>query len=357
METTETQITLSNVTTVSTFEPAKVDDLLKSIRESALAEVFDCSTAKGIADCKSHAHKVSKSKVHLVNLAKDSVAEASAIVKAVTVERRRIEVDLDALRDEVKKPAVEAEAKEQARKDGHRAVIDRIKLLGSDAGNLDELEVDICLKELKETFTSLLEEFEEEADREKIESNRALYNRRELLEERAKQAAELARLQQKEADDKARIQKLEADAAAAKQKLIDDAAALKAKEDKIAADKQALVDAEKAAAEKKEREEKEAADREAAAVQRDKDVAAAAVKAEQDKQTEAKRVADQKIADDAEKARLAAADKEHRAKVINQAINAIHDGANDSIAISKDQAAVVVELITAGFVPAITINF
>lgn len=321
METKETQITLSNVTTVATFEPNKVSDLLKQIRESALSEVFDCDTAKGRAECKSHAHKVSKSKVHLVNLAKDSVAEAQAIVKGVTKERMRIEHDLDELRDEVKKPAVDWEQKEQARKDGHRAAILDIKSFGG-LGNLSDTDIESVewsIKKLEEVDVSKLEEFEEEGSRALSEAVADLNRRKDQFKQAAELAAELQRLKQVEADAKAAEVKRLAEEQARK----DEAA-------RVEAEKANAVRVKELAEEADKRREEEEEDRRKAEDKRIEQAKADAAKAERERieKEQAETAHKQKVIADALEAKRVAdelkeakrkADETHRKQVRTEA--------------------------------------
>ena len=116
------QITvIENPTSITVFDSSKVDDLLEAVRKEALSLVADVSTAKGRAEYKSQAYKVSQWKAHMVKLGKASIADKEAVIKAVKAEIKKIEVGADEIRDEAKRPAVEWEEKDEARKEAIKA--------------------------------------------------------------------------------------------------------------------------------------------------------------------------------------------------------------------------------------------
>jgi len=354
---TETALTLKHAMLSTSFDKSEASKFLELIDNEVMSEVCDVSTVKGRTRERSLAAGISSFKVHMNKLALESIDTHMVIVKSTKAYLKEFNAESDERRDKRKAASIEQEAKEQARKDWHRAKIDSVKQWGENlqSMNLSALEnrLDAVSGDKKVDF----EEYSEEEDRVRKQTIENLNQAITTVKEFDAAAAELARLQQKEADDKAKIKKLEDDAKAAKQKLIDDAEALKAKEDRIAAEKQAVIDA-AADLEAKKIIDKEIADeQEALTVARIEVAKKDALKLEQEKQAEAKRVADRAAEIKADQERELAEDKEHRSEVINQAIKAIHDGGNDSISISLDQASVVVDLIAAGFVPNTVINF
>ena len=339
---TQQLVKFPEVSAIEFFEYEKVDELIGQIKEAALAEVFDCSTAKGRASCKAQAHKVSKSKVHLANLAKLSIEEHSAIVKSVTAERRRIEQELDSVRDEVKKPALEWEAKEEQRIERHRSGINSIKHFSSDAHNLNSVEIDNCIKQVEDFVPSTFEEFEQEAKDAISVSLEVLNARKEALIEQAKKDAELERLREVEAKAKAEEAKREEEA---KAKALEEA--------RIAAELAAAEKAKELAIQhKKDAEEAEARRvvEEKARIEQAKEDA---IKSERERiakeqaELEAKKKADQ----DKEEAKKR--DFEHREKIRKAAIDSILE----RIELSQESAQYLIEGIEQGVIANITLNF
>jgi hypothetical protein len=90
-----------------------LSSILMDIREEVCKEVPDLSTAASRKRISSLAYKVSKSKTALDELGKQLVAEWKAKSAAVDKDRKRVRDELDALRDEVRKPLTDWEAEQE----------------------------------------------------------------------------------------------------------------------------------------------------------------------------------------------------------------------------------------------------
>jgi hypothetical protein len=100
-----------------------LSSILMDIRGEVCKEVPDLSTAASRKRIASLAYKVSKSKTALDELGKQLVAEWKAKSAAVDKERKRVRDELDALRDEVRKPLTDWES-EQERIEAERIAIE-----------------------------------------------------------------------------------------------------------------------------------------------------------------------------------------------------------------------------------------
>ena len=111
-----------------------LEPMLKSIQERARASALahDPATAKGREGLKSVAYEVSTTKAELDRQGKALTDEQRREVAAVNAGRKAASTFLDTLRDEIKRPAVEWEAKEAARV---QALKDRLSAI--DAGRAD----------------------------------------------------------------------------------------------------------------------------------------------------------------------------------------------------------------------------
>lgn len=276
-------------TALSVFtEQSRVDPILAAIKKIVAEFVPDTSTAKGRAEIASIAHKVARSKTYLDAVGKDLVDQYKEIPKKIDANRKRIRDELDALKDEVRKPLTDWEESEKARVQG---IKDRIAVIRDHAG-MDEDSVmaraaiaRIEAVAIDESFA----EFTAEAAAVKDKTLMILRNGLELCLKREAEAAELARLRaeaaKREQEDRdrriaeaaAEKAKCDAEEAAARERAD---AERKAKEEREAAERRELEL--KLAAERAERERLEAIER----AEREK---LAAVEAERRKQEDAER--------------------------------------------------------------------
>lgn len=106
--------------------------LIARARELAYAEIpegNDPATEGGRTVLKSVAGKVASLKVKADNLGLKSTEHHRAAIDATNLGRREIKEALDALRDEIKKPAIDWESAEKARVEGHQAELARLEAM------------------------------------------------------------------------------------------------------------------------------------------------------------------------------------------------------------------------------------
>lgn len=327
--------------------------------------VPDLTTEKGRKEIASMAFKVAKTKTAIDAAGKLLNEEARAKINLVDAARRDIRDKLDALKDEVRKPLTEWEAKEEARVAACDALIERIKaaavvslddtaatvanrLSNVKAFALDEGQfqssLPLALAQHEATVTALTSAHarlvKEEADRAELERLRA-----EAAEREAKERAEA---EAKAAAEAVERQRQEAEARATR--------AAEEEQARIAAAAKAAEDAACAAAETRANEERLAQQRahdEALAAERRR-----ADEAEAAREAEARRIAlaEAQAAAAAETQRKAdearAADQEHRAKIMGAAKLAIMGHG-----VGEQTARAIVLAIAAGDVPAVSIKF
>lgn len=115
------------------IEPQGVDPYIEKIRKEALSLVPDITTKKGREEIASMAFKVSRSKTYLEKAGKDLCdaerAKIDITLKAVLASRKRIECELDSIRDQVRKPLTDWENEESARKAKIEARIEAMQRL------------------------------------------------------------------------------------------------------------------------------------------------------------------------------------------------------------------------------------
>lgn len=144
-------------TSVTVFKPQGTDPIINGVKQ-LIAEFNEnppkLTTASGRAKYKSMAANISKSKVHVEKIGRGLAADIKKQAEDILAQDKQIrdEVirfckEMDKLRDEVKAPAVEWEAKDTARKEQHGYAIEALKLLGH--GSHHETGVPFTSDELK----------------------------------------------------------------------------------------------------------------------------------------------------------------------------------------------------------------
>lgn len=317
-----------------------VDAILERVRQEALAaKTDDISTADNRAKIASLAYKVARSKTALDDMGKTLAATLRSQVTAIDTDRKRIRDNLDALKDEVRKPLTDWETAEKVRTDAHEAALALIQ--GASVGFLGEptvAQIDERIAGLEQNFKRDWQEFTARAHYQKAQIHTQLDQMRVVAVKRDAERAEMARLQREEAE---RVQR-ERDA-----KIAAEAAASAKREAEAKAKEAARIAAQKA---------QEAIDREKARVRKAKeDAEAAAAKAESDKkaavEAERKRVAAQQAKADAE-AEKRETNKRNRAR-IKKAVIAQLIGLH----LSDEDANTVFEAIAADEVPHVKIEW
>ena len=321
----------------------KLDPLIEAIEKEVRSLVPDLSTKKGRDAIASMAHKVARSKTYIDNAGKDLVAELKALPKQIDESRRLVRERLDALKDEVRRPLTEWEAKQERLK-----AEEAMNAMHEEALVMNEnIDLQRAIQYESDHEMALL--MNEKIDREREEARQKAEQAKREHEERIKREAE--EKARREADEAA---KREIEAAAAREReatLAKERAEREAKElaekaerDRIEAEQRAerekqealaKAERERIAAEEKAKREKEEA------IQRER---AAAAAREQTRLAEEKRIKD-------EEARRAA-DKEHRKTINNKALQ-------DLIAagVPEECAKLCIMAIAKGNITAISINY
>jgi hypothetical protein len=346
-------IVLDKLTPATIFAPGGVDDILAKIAKEVRSQHTDISTKAGREAVASLAYKVARSKSALDKMGKELGETHYKSWKAITAERARIEKDLDALKDEVRKPLTDWENAEKDRIAAHEASIAEIErtasFLVSDPGTQEIAGRVLYLEEIASKDRDW-QEFGKRAATAMEVSLTALKAMFAAAEKREAEVAELARLraeqiarEQKERDDKIAAE-------AAERARIEAETKAKREAEEVAAKAEAerkRVEQEKAEAIA--RAEKAEAERVAAAAKAEQDAKAAAEAAERNRlaaiEQERKRAADEQAAIAAETAKREA-DKKHRAKINNEALAAIV-----ALGVGDELAKAVVAAIARGEVP------
>lgn len=336
------------------FVEGGIEKILAEVEQQtrSAAELLDATTPKGREEIKSLAYKVSRSKTALEGMGDALKADAKRIVDAVNSDLRIVRSRMDALRDEVRKPVDDYDAREAARVDAHRSVIAEIEALCRFDAQPDEGSVAERLAKLGDLAQRNSEEFYVSAtlaiDRTRTTLDAhavAARQRRIECEEAAR--LEARRLEEERIAAEAAKAKREAEIArqAAEAARIEAERKARAEKDRIENERLAAVRAaELAEARRVEAEEKAARDRVAA----EKLAEARRLQAIED---ERRRVAAEAEAIKVEEVRRAA-DKAHRARINREILTAL-ESAGIETAIAKS----VIGAVARGAVPHMTISY
>lgn len=317
--------------------PNALDPYLAMVRKEIDAFNSDISTAKGRAEVKSFAFKITKVKTYIDGTGKGLADEQKEIPKKIDAARKHARDTLDAWADEVRKPLTDWEQAEEQRVDGHKAAIAKIEQLGAQGGRSDlpsGYMRDALAEVLAVAVGPWCEEFEGAYGRAKeiaVFQLQSGIEARERYEAEQAELAELRRLKE-ERDKKDREERIAREAAE------------KAKRD---AEEKAAADARRA--EEAARREREAAE---AREQELKRQAEAAEQRARDTEARVKREAEQAKAAEAAAAARREANKRHRDKVHREAAAALV-----AFGLPQDTAAGVVDLIASARVPHIAITY
>ena len=284
-----------------------LDPIIAKLEAAARAEALthDPSTAKGRKALRSLANTVSSKKAELDRQGKALTEEQRKEIAAVNAGRKLAEDRLAALRDEIKKPAEDWEAAEEARVAHHKQALDRLNLDRADAGSTSE-QVRHVLHDIENM--SVGGEWEEFQPIAAAKHEQALNHYRSLLaaaEQRETDAAELALLRaeaeeraRKDAEEAARreAERLAAEKAEADRIEAEQAEARRVEADRVASVQREQAERDRAAAAdqaRKEAEAKAVADRKAAEERHAKEIADAKVREEVAAQRERDRIAEE----------------------------------------------------------------
>jgi hypothetical protein len=173
---------------------------IERVRSEVSGEVPDLSTKKGRDRIASLAAKVSKSKKAVENPGRDYLKRLKDQPRIVEAELREFVNSMDALRDEVRKPLTDWEAKEAARVADFEERIDQLKEFAVVSDDLRAAGIQVQINNLQNIdITESWQEFEAEAHRAKAASLEALQQL--LIKRQAQEAqqAELERLREEQA--------------------------------------------------------------------------------------------------------------------------------------------------------------
>lgn len=200
MDTMTQELTaIDQVAALTIFDTRKVDDLVERIKIEARSIVSDPKTAIGRAEMRSNAHKVSVSKQVLLKLGRSSVEKHRDIVKGTTVVLSEMEKDLNALRDELKQPAIDWDWNNEARINKIHVKIDQVIAFGERLETLDTVELNKRIDTLDAPIDFNFEEFTDNYEAARFQALDNLTVVLPVAEIREKNAAELKRFQDAEA--------------------------------------------------------------------------------------------------------------------------------------------------------------
>lgn len=387
---------IETVKAVEIYANNGMDPLLDKIKEHVRSFVPDLSTAKGRKEIASMAYKVAQSKTHLDNLGKELTADWKKKAKVVDDERKKMREELDALKDEVRKPLTDFEEAEKARIDALNARILAIKALATDVDDDGKKLSSVCLFDNLVVVKVIdIESFGEMAKEAALAKESAVRSLEAHIARRTNEEAEAAELERlrreaaereeadrverirKEAEEKA---KREAEEVARKERERVEAekaeAELKAKEErerlereKAEAEAAIIREREEAKRREEEAERKRVADLKAAQEKADRekaeaearrlaDIKAAEEKAERERldlirqQEEKERVARLKKEEEEEAERKRQADTKHRAAINNNILSALKNcGCDDAV------GKAIIKAIVAGHIPNVTVRY
>lgn len=360
-------VVLEQINPVEVFaKEGGADAVLDAMRKKVASIDRDISTAKGRDNIRSLAYAIARSKTAADDAGKLLKAEHQKVVDLVDAERKKLRDGLDALKEEIRAPLTEYENAEKARVKDHEDAIAAVEALTADLTD-DPAAIQQRIDIMAQYADRDWQEFAMRADKAMTTARDTLDKAHAAAVKAAADRAELERLrrEQAEREQKEREERIAAEAAAkakaeaerlAAEKAAAAAAAAKAEQDRLEREKaEAQARAEKAEADRRAQE--KAAQEAAAKAEKDAaDRAAAAAKAERDRQA-----AEAKALADAESAR--AADKAHKAKVNNEAYDAIFSIlkeyclGGDDLEKAKESAKEIIVAIAKGEIPHVTIKY
>jgi hypothetical protein len=313
--------------------------LIERIKNQAQAEAegVDPTTKKGRESLRSIAYRIAKTKAEIERRAKELTEQQRKEVAAVNAGRNAVAAALDTLRDEIKRPAEDWEAKEEARLAEIKGRLDQLTTGGLDAmAEPEAIEAQIAL--IWRVTAGHFEDFTAIAQERAAEAVKALQAALPLAVKRKADEAELAQLRaeaeaRREAEEKA------------KREAEEKAAAEAAEREKAEAVRKAQEEAEAKLAAQKEQAERDAL---LAAEKAEKDKAAA-VEAERQRQEREKEAEAQ--AEAKRKANI-----EHVRDVRRAAKEALIR-AGEGYGITEELAVQIVLAINRGDIPRVTISY
>jgi len=327
--------------TPAIFADKGIDPILADIKKKAADFKSDISTEEGRKELKSFVYKIKRSKTALDDLGKDLVSEWKAKSKLVDAERKRLRDELDALRDEVRKPLTDWEDKDDARKANHGDKINYIFEHGNDClAHWHTLSIE-TLKEglvyVGDFKTRDWEEFQSKAIKTILEAEKRINEAMEKRNAYDEEQKELERLRKEVEERKQKEREEEIKRAAIQKVEVEKLCLIREKEEaerKTQEAEQRVKDAEIEAERKAEADKIEAERKTQEAVELERK------RVEAIEKTKREEVAKRE------------ADEEHKGKVIGAAVQDLVDAGVDF-----QQAAKAIEAIRMHRVKSVSINF
>jgi hypothetical protein len=371
---------VEQLTPIQLFAPGALNPILERIKAEVRAIETDISTDAGRKAIKSLAYKVARTKTFIDDQRKSLVADEKKRLAAIDAEGGRVWDELEALKEEVRKPLTDWEDAELVRVQEHERRIADMKAV-SEVDHFSLANIETARAYLDERWDHNFQEFSKRAIQAREAAELHLAREEASIRKAEQERAETERLRL-EAEEKARVEReakiaedarLEAEAVA-KRREEAQAREAKQREDDLAAaaaEEKARLERERLAAETRlaeakaqaerdrlaaqERERKAETDRIEAARKAEADRVEAAKQAERDR--EAAVVAERKRQDDARKAEEDARakrerDKKHQGEIHREALAAL-----TKFGIEEVVAKTFIELVARKIVPHVSITY
>jgi colicin import membrane protein len=286
------------------YSTEEVDDILTKVKASVRAEAkdLDISRPADRAEIKSLAYKVSRTKTALDQHGAELVADTKKRVGLIDAERRRVRDELDALRDEIRKPVTDWERAESERVAGHEGAIKLIEAHSTAAAGLTSVQIEILIGELNALPPRDWQEFAGRAEKAIAFAREDLEDRIARAKQREAEEAELARLKAEEAARQFREmqERIAAEAAEKAKREAEEKARLEAER----------VEAERVAAERAARAKLDEAERQRKQAEIDRIAAENRARVAEEERVEAERMAEERRQRDAQAAEQRRVDAE-----------------------------------------------
>ncbi|MEH6566216.1 MAG: hypothetical protein V7756_12880 [Halopseudomonas sp.] len=335
------------------YVPDGLKPFIERVRSEVTGEVPDLSTKKGRDRVASLAAKVSKSKVAVEKPGRDYLKRLKDQPRIVEAELREFVNSMDALRDEVRKPLTDWEAKEAARVADFEERINELKLFAVVSDELSAAGIQVQISNLQAIdISESWQEFEAEAHRVKAASLEALQQLLTKRQAHEAQQAELERLREEQAAQAQREREAQLVREAEERARAEAAQAAQAERDAVIR-REAESKAQSEARERQLQQQAEAAERERLASQQRAEQAEkdAAAKAEAAAAAERQRYLDEQK-EIARQAAAREADVANKAKVNKAAMQAFMAGG-----MPEEYAKQAVVLIAKRQIPNVTISY
>ncbi len=185
---------------LAVFDKDGSRDVLDDIKKQARSVVRDISTKEGRANIASLARKIASSKTFLDDAGKKLTEDWKARSKIVDIERKRIRDELDALKEEIRKPLTDFENQERDRTEAHENNLKRMYATFEFGYANPSIESIQSRRSAAVTIytSSQWEEFRERADQAFAIVCETLQDALGQAEHREKERAELERLRREE---------------------------------------------------------------------------------------------------------------------------------------------------------------